>query len=74
MEKRPEIPKTKTVEKLDEPIIACDLNCSQKKFVKDGYEVYLEGVYVVNGKKKRKVKKKKIAQVNDGLARPIADL
>ena len=28
----------------------------------------------MNGKKKRRVKKKKIAQVNDGLAPPIADL
>jgi hypothetical protein len=31
-------------------------------------------VYVVNGKKKRRVKKKKIAQANDGLAPPLADL
>ena len=31
------------------------------KYIKDGYEVYVESVYVVNGRKKKKVKKKKIS-------------
>lgn len=30
--------------------------------IKDGYEIYLEGVYIVDGKKKRRVKKKKISR------------
>ena len=30
-------------------------------FIKDGYEVHVEAVYMVNGRKKRKVKKKKLA-------------
>ncbi len=47
--------------------IACDLSYTHEKFIKDGYEVYLEGVYIVNGKKKRRVKKKRINQPNDML-------
>lgn len=29
-------------------------------FIKDGYEIIVEGTYVINGKKKKKVRKKKL--------------
>jgi hypothetical protein len=34
---------------------------NQQPFIKDGYEIYVMGVYMVNGRKKKKVKKKKIS-------------
>jgi hypothetical protein len=30
-------------------------------FVRDGYEIVVEAIYVVNGKKKKKIRKKKLA-------------
>ena len=39
--------------------IDCISNQSQY-FIRDGYEVFVEGIYIVDGRKKRKVKKKKI--------------
>lgn len=29
-------------------------------FVRDGYEIVVEAIYVVNGKKKKKIRKKKV--------------
>lgn len=38
--------------------IDCISNRSEV-YIKDGYEIYVEGVYIVDGRKKRKVKVKK---------------
>lgn len=37
-----------------------NMNAVGSSFIKDGFEIHIESVYIVNGKKKRKVKKKRI--------------
>ena len=32
----------------------------ENSFIRGGYEIYIEGTYMVNGKKKTKIKKKKL--------------
>jgi hypothetical protein len=42
-------------------------------FIKDGFEIHIESVYIVNGKKKRKVKKKRINRGELFVANPIIE-
>jgi hypothetical protein len=32
-------------------------------FIKDGYEIYIEGTYIVEGRKKKKIKKRKLSKM-----------
>ena len=34
----------------------------ENSFVRDGYEIYLEGTYMVNGRMKKKIKKRKLSK------------
>lgn len=34
----------------------------ENSFIRDGYEVYIEGTYIVNGKRKKKIKKRKLSR------------
>ena len=34
----------------------------ENSFVRDGYEIYLEGTYIVNGRMKKKIKKRKLSK------------
>ena len=34
----------------------------ENSFIRDGYEVYVEGFYIINGKKKKKIKKRKLSR------------
>lgn len=33
----------------------------ENSFIRDGYEVYFEGTYMVNGRRKKKIKKRKLS-------------
>lgn len=33
----------------------------EKSFIRNGYEIYVEGTYIVNGRKKKKIKKRKLS-------------
>lgn len=41
------------------PIQIDRISNRSKVYIKDGYEIYVKGVYIVDGRKKRKVKVKK---------------
>ena len=46
----------------------------ENSFIRDGYEVYVEGFYIINGKKKKKIKKRKLSrQVIDRHDRILQD-
>ena len=34
----------------------------ENSFIKDGYEVYFEGTYIINGRRKKKIKKRKLSK------------
>ena len=34
----------------------------ENSFVRDGYEIYVEGTYIVNGRRKKKIKKRKLSR------------
>ena len=34
----------------------------ENSFIRDGYEIYIEGTYIVNGKRKQKIKKRKLSR------------
>ena len=34
----------------------------ENSFIRDGYEIYLEGTYMVNGRMKKKIKKRKLSK------------
>ena len=34
----------------------------ENSFIRDGYEVYFEGTYIVNGRRKKKIKKRKLSK------------
>lgn len=34
----------------------------ENSFIRDGYEIYVEGTYIVNGRKKKKIKKRKLTK------------
>ena len=46
-------------------------NSLANKIIKDGYEVTIEAEYIVDGRKKRRVKKKKIKKVDSELKQNI---
>ena len=35
----------------------------ENSFIRNGYEVYVEGTYIVNGRRKKKIKKRKLSKV-----------
>ena len=35
----------------------------ENSFVRDGFEIYFEGTYIVNGRRKKKIKKRKLSKV-----------
>ncbi len=42
-------------------------------FIKDGFEIHIESVYIVNGKKKRKVKKKRITTGEQSISNSVIE-
>ena len=34
----------------------------ENSFIRDGYEVYFEGTYIINGRRKKKIKKRKLSK------------
>ena len=46
----------------------------ENSFIRDGYEIYVEGTYIVNGRKKKKIKKRKLSKAQlEQHARKIQD-